>query len=66
MRLTRRSLWLARCAPLAGLLLANGCMANLERNLDLVFSPTAVDNATVLPYASVAGLAEVVIRLFLR
>lgn len=48
-----------------GLLLVNGCLANLEQNLDLVLSPGAVENALVLPYSPMADLAHLLTRLWL-
>jgi hypothetical protein len=54
---------LVRYLPALGWLLVSGCLANAERNLDRVLSPGALDNALVLPYTRVAGLAELVARL---
>ena len=48
-----------------GLLLVNGCLANLEQNLDLVLSPGAAENALVLPYSPVNDLAYLLTRLWL-
>jgi len=47
-----------------GLLSVGGCLATLERNLDLILSPGAVGNALVLPYSTVAGLARLLARLW--
>jgi hypothetical protein len=38
-------------------LLVNGCMANLERNLDMILSPSASENLLLLPYSSVINIA---------
>lgn len=50
-------------APPLGLLTANGCLATLERNLDLLLGSDALENALVLPYSPVAELAELFVRL---
>jgi hypothetical protein len=47
-----------------GLLSVGGCLAALEHNLDLILSPGAVENALVLPYSAVAGLARLFARLW--
>jgi len=57
---------LTRYAVALGCLWVSGCMTNLERNLDLVLSPGAVDNALVLPYSPVAGWTQFLARLFHR
>jgi hypothetical protein len=60
----RKCVWpAARLAPLAGLLSANGCLATLERNLDYLLAPDALDNALFLPFSSVAPLAQFLLRL---
>lgn len=43
--------------PLLGLLAANGCLANVQQNLDFVLSPNALDNALRVPFSGVAELA---------
>jgi len=49
-------------APPLGLLTANGCLATLERNVDLLLGSDALENALVLPYSPVATLAEFILR----
>lgn len=56
-KLTRR---LAPYVLTGGLLWVNGCMAGLERGLDLALAPGAEGNALILPYTSLAGLARVI------
>jgi hypothetical protein len=41
--------------PVAGTLFVNGCMTNFERNLDIVASPAAIENAWGAPYSDVSG-----------
>ena len=50
-------------APTLGLLTANGCLATLERNVDLLLGSDALQNAMLLPYSPVAELAELFVRL---
>jgi hypothetical protein len=57
---------LVRFTPALGWLLVSGCLVNAERNLDLVLSPGAVDNALTLPYSAVASLGVVLSRLLFR
>lgn len=52
-----------RLAPLIGLLLANGCLANFENNFDLLLAPSAFDNALVLPFREIARLAYFLFRV---
>jgi hypothetical protein len=48
----RAQLWrTARLAPLAGLLLASGCLATLEQNLDYLLAPDALETTLFLPLA---------------
>ena len=42
----------------SGLLLASGCLAQLEVNLDRVLAPHAVDNLLALPLSSALPLAR--------
>ena len=52
-----------RCViPAAGLLAVNGCLATLQQNLDLLLSPTALDNAMRLPYSAVWPIAEFLLK----
>ncbi len=58
---------LRRCTPwicAGGLLWANGCLATIERGVDLVLSPGSLDNAAILPYTALAGLALVLQQLW--
>jgi len=60
----REQVWRAgRLAPVSGLLLANGCLATLERNLDYLLAPDALENTLFLPFSSVAPLAQLLLRL---
>ncbi len=64
---TRRSLWrIMRYTPALGWLLISSCLVNAERNIDMVLSPGAVDNALRLPYSAVAGLGTALSRLLFR
>lgn len=45
------------------LLAAGGCLGALERGIDLVLSPGAVENALVLPYTGLVGLTQLLQRL---
>jgi len=42
----------------AALPVTGGCLARLERNLDLVLAPDAFANALVLPFSPLLPLAE--------
>ena len=64
MRTFRKHWRLAPCICAGGLLFVNGCMAGLERGLDLILAPGAVGNALELPYSSLAGLARIFGHLF--
>jgi hypothetical protein len=57
---------LVRYTPVLGWLFVSGCLVNAERNLDMVLSPGAVDNALTLPYSAVANLGLVLSRLLFR
>ena len=60
----RELLWrVARFAPVSGLLLASGCLATFERNLDYLLAPDALENTLFLPVSSVAPLAQLLLRL---
>lgn len=52
----------ARLAPVATLLWANGCFATLERNLDYLLAPDALENTLALPFAGFAPLTQFVLR----
>jgi len=43
---------------LLGILASNGCLARLERNLDLVLAPEAVANVLALPLSPLLPLAR--------
>ncbi len=62
--MTWEHLWpTVRRASLPLLLLANGCMATFERNLDYLLSPDALES-TLLPSSNdVALLAQFLFRL---
>jgi len=45
-----------------GTLLAAGCLARLERNIDLILSPAATENILRAPYSAVSTLVEFVAR----
>jgi hypothetical protein len=51
LRLFRWVCWLA--LPVTG-----GCLARLERNLDLVLAPDAFENALVLPFSRLLPVAQ--------
>ena len=62
----RRRLWhVARFAPWSGLLLASGCLARLERNLDFLLAPDALENSLARPFSAVAPYAQYLLRLIL-
>jgi hypothetical protein len=46
-----------------GLVLINSCLASLERNVDILFAPQALENTIAAPYSAVAGLVEFLARL---
>ena len=58
-KLVRR---LLLCTPTLGLLTANGCLATVQRNLDLLLGSDALENALVLPYSPVASLAQFIMQ----
>ncbi len=59
----RKCIWRAtRFVPVAGLLLANGCLAAAERNLDYFLAPDALENALFLPFSTVAPLVQFLLR----
>jgi hypothetical protein len=51
------------CAPGLCLALTGGCLAGLERAVDLVLAPTAFENALVLPFSALGPLAFALFRL---
>lgn len=63
MRTSEHSRRATRLAPLSGLLLANGCLATLERNLDYVLAPDALENTLFLPFSNIAPLVQFLFRL---
>lgn len=64
MRLSYSLRRLSLLAAFGGLLWVNGCMARLERNIDLVLSPESIDNALVSPYSPASFFAEAFVRWF--
>ena len=48
-------------ALLAGLVSANGCMATLERNLDYLLAPDALENTMFLPFSTIGPWALFVV-----
>jgi len=62
----RRRLWhLRRLAPLVGLLMGSGCLARLERNVDFLLAPDALQNSLAQPFSAVAPYAQYLLRLIL-
>lgn len=62
----RRRLWrVGRIAPATGLLMAGGCLAQLERNLDFLLAPDALGNTVAQPFSVVAPFAQYLLRLIL-
>ena len=57
--------WLRRLAPLGGLLLANGCMATLERNVDYFLAPDALENTLFLPFSALAPWVMFVVNSYM-
>ena len=55
----------ARFAPAAGLLAASGCLATIERNLDYLLAPDALENTLFLPFSGLASLAQLLVGLAL-
>jgi len=49
-------------APAGGLLMMGGCLAALERGVDLVLSPGALANTLVAPYDPLMSLIGVFAR----
>lgn len=54
---------LIRLAPFV-VLFQGGCLAAIERNLDLVLAPNALDNAMRLPNSVFLPLASLLARLW--
>lgn len=52
-----RSKMIKALLPLLGLLAANGCLTNVQQNLDFVLSPNALNNALRAPFSDVSDLA---------
>ena len=50
--------------PALGLVTVNGCLIDLQRNLDYVLAPGALTNALRLPHSSVVALADFMARFF--
>lgn len=48
----------------AGALLANGCLAALERNLDLILSPQSAISTLTSPYSGVSQFVQFFVRWF--
>lgn len=42
-------------AALAGILFANGCLARLERGVDQLLAPDALENTIAAPYSPISG-----------
>ncbi len=57
MRNRRYRRYVAGLIPLAGLVLANGCMATVERNLDYLLAPDTLENTLFLPASTFAPWA---------
>jgi len=36
----------------------NGCLAAMERNVDILFAPDALSNTLVAPYSSIRQIVE--------
>jgi hypothetical protein len=57
---------LIRRAPglitLGGVVWVNGCLAALERNVDILMAPNALENALVASYSPVRNLLDFLIR----
>lgn len=56
----RNAAWL--CLLAGGGMLFSGCLARAQDNFDLLFGAGAVENALRLPYSSVFGLAQFLLR----
>lgn len=52
-----------KLAPAIGLLFSGGCMALIERNVDLVLAPQAIGNLLRIPLSGLAPLAQFVFRI---
>lgn len=63
MRAVGQSWRAARLAALLGLLVASGCLATFERNLDYLLAPEAFENTLFLPFTGLAPLAQFLLRL---
>jgi len=60
----RMRVWTWRlCAPGVCLALTGGCLAGIERAVDLVLAPSAFENALVLPFSALGPLAFALFRL---
>ena len=64
MRCIRRSVCWAPCAALLGSTLAGGCLANIQGAVDLVFSPAATGNISVISRSALAPLARFFTQFF--
>lgn len=63
----RKQVWrIARLAPLVGVLFANGCLLAAQNTLELLFAPSAFDNAQALPFSAVGQVLGRLIQLGLR
>lgn len=58
MRLKRQLCWFAAVAMLP----AAGCLAGIERGLDMLLAPSAGLNALFLPYSAVWPIAQFLLR----
>jgi len=63
--LAKRAYRLTGAIIAGGLLLGNGCLAGLERSLDMILAPGATGNIVSLPYSPVLGLAQLLARFCL-
>jgi hypothetical protein len=60
----REHLWpTVRRTSLPLVLLANGCMATFERNLDYLMSPDALESTLLPPFNELAPLVQFLLRL---
>ena len=49
---------LTMLVALTGVVFVNGCLAGLERNLDILFAPDALGNTLAAPYSPVRQIVE--------